>query len=156
MGHSYYVVLVFPFWHKRLSQLNMHRSVARLKVVKVGNVQLFRVAAVASGHGEYLVQLSGYWATLCGRHWLRSVIWPWDLVFIHRFQTCLSSLKSWVWCGIHLQPHVREITATVFPRIKRPWREANHSSLSISNIMSAWSCTSTPLCVIMPSTWTNL
>ena len=46
----------------------MHRSVARRKVVKVGNVHLFRAAVVASGYGEYLVQLSGYWATLCGRH----------------------------------------------------------------------------------------
>jgi len=153
VGHSCYAVLVLHFSHKRLFWLNTHRPVARRKFVKAGNVQLFRAAAVASGHGEYLIQLSGYWATL----WpslLRSVIWPWVLVFIQIFQTCLPSLKSWAWCGSHLQPQVQEIPETVFPHIKRPRRESSHSS-PISDIMSAWSCTSNPLYATMPSTWTT-
>ena len=76
----------------------MHRSVARRKVVKVGNVQLFRAAAVASGYGEYLVQLSGYWATL----WpsltaLRNMTLSFSFYSEISDLSFLSKIKSLVW-----------------------------------------------------------
>jgi hypothetical protein len=39
---------------------------------------------------------------------------------------------------------IQFILGVVIPAVKRPWREADHSSLSSPEVKNAWSCTSAP------------
>jgi len=41
------------------------------------------------------------------------------------------------------QPTVQFVSGPLYPRVKRPRREADHSHLSVDEINNAWNCTST-------------
>jgi hypothetical protein len=42
------------------------------------------------------------------------------------------------------QPPIQWVPAALSVRVKRPGREADHSSLSRAEVKNAWSCTPTP------------
>ena len=47
---------------------------------------------------------------------------------------------------VNCQPPLQWVTGHLYPKVKRPEREADHLPPSDADVKNAWSCTSTPRC----------